>query len=202
MPRSPNPTHHVFAYGTLIFPEVARTLAPDLPDACPAELSGYVRAEATLRETANFPFVEPLSRDSRADSPDPVDGVLYRDLSLRQLEIFDWFEDEGTLYHRRSTNRLQVAEDGTWRPFAEPVWLYVLGRELKRLMCRYAGRSPEHFRQLPRKHWSPEGFRSNSLAEYYERTVVPAVQSESYRARFGEPSHENIRRFGRRLGLT
>lgn len=79
---------NVFAYGSLMFPEVWRRVAGDASMARPAVLTGYRRFAVRDR---TFPGIV-------ADADAQVKGVVYRDVSPEAVARLDVFEDE--MYER------------------------------------------------------------------------------------------------------
>lgn len=81
----------LFAYGTLLFPEILRAVTGRTTTSSPATLDGFVRRRL-IGEI--FPaIVEGADRDR-------VDGVVYSRLDGRDWQRLDVFE--GDLYERRS----------------------------------------------------------------------------------------------------
>ena len=79
---------HLFAYGTLMDPEIMHLASKGRYDADPATLVGYVRKTVTGE-------VYPAITESKEAS---VTGVVYFDVSVVALERLDAFE--GSLYRR------------------------------------------------------------------------------------------------------
>ena len=98
----------IFCYGTLELEGVVKRLISRLPYGEPARLDNYVRW--CIRDT-DFPAIVPRKK---AD----VNGTLYRNLSPKEVQIFD--EYEGQLY-----KRVQVWVE-TEKGKTEHAWVYVL----------------------------------------------------------------------------
>ena len=173
---------NIFAYGTLMFPEVASVIAGDVGEGQAATLNGFSRYEAAVRDWGRFPFIEPDERGS-------VDGLLFSNITARQLAQFDWFEENGSLYHREVVDSIVLS--GNNRRIDAPVWAYIAGPRLYQLMQRYA---EEKEQPIPRTAWSQALFRNNELQRYFLDTVVPAVNDQSYTRQFGRPDQSRIRR--------
>ena len=94
--------HHVFAYGSLMFPQVWRRVVCGRPAARPARLHGFERL--TVRGETYPAIVE------RAKAW--VDGVVYLDVQAGDLQRLDAFE--GADYERRAlrVRLLDGAGDG------------------------------------------------------------------------------------------
>ena len=75
----------LFAYGTLMFAPVIRSIIGRVPECCPAAISGYRRL-AVLGEL--FPG---LVRESGAGK---VEGILYSNISEFEWERLTAFEDD------------------------------------------------------------------------------------------------------------
>ena len=146
---------HVFAYGTLMFPEVAVPVAEIYGDGEPVTIQGFRRYEALTRSWGNFPAI---GRDANST----VDGLLFRDLSEKQLERLDWFEDVHERLYVREQIQLEVRHERV------KVFLYVCGPGLEERLLQPLSRA-----------WSPELFRRNELNRYVKQVVYPAVQSRS-----------------------
>jgi gamma-glutamylcyclotransferase (GGCT)/AIG2-like uncharacterized protein YtfP len=163
----------VFAYGTLMFPEVARCVAGDLGVGEPAEIDNYARFQATTRRRGNYPYITPRRGES-------VSGLLFRDVSPTQLKQLDWFEEEGTLYHRVAVQQIRIAGEAT----DLDVWIYVIGPELDAQIDAYARKQ-----QAPRSEisWDSERFFEEEIEVYMKKIVLPAVCGIQYAKEFGEP---------------
>jgi len=74
----------LFAYGTLLVPEIIGELIGRVPDSVPATLHGYVRK---LMRGQVYPGVTAAAGQS-------VTGLIYSGLSPRELEILDQYEGE------------------------------------------------------------------------------------------------------------
>jgi gamma-glutamylcyclotransferase (GGCT)/AIG2-like uncharacterized protein YtfP len=146
---------HVFAYGTLMFPEVAVPVAEIYGDGEPVTIPGFRRYEAFTRSWGNFPAIV-------QEATSTVDGLLFRDLSGKQLERLDWFEDVHDGLYVREQIQLEFGNERL------EVFLYVCGPGLEERLLQPLSRA-----------WSPELFRRNELNRYVKQVVYPAVQSRS-----------------------
>ncbi len=88
---------NIFAYGTLMLPEIVEALTGKCFTPRTAVLCGY--SCYAFKDKCYPGIVE--EKDGR------VEGVFYHDIDERSLSIFDWFED--TLYERRL---LTITVDG------------------------------------------------------------------------------------------
>jgi gamma-glutamylcyclotransferase (GGCT)/AIG2-like uncharacterized protein YtfP len=151
---------NVFVYGTLMFPEVAGPIAQIDSVGEPITIHGFKRFEAHTREWGNYPAII-------RDASSSVDGLLFRNLTEKQLAQFDWFEDviDG-LYHRE---QIQVVHKN------EPidVQLYVCGPRLEKMLLEPLC-----------KPWDPEVFRKNELERYVDEVVFPGVRSDAFASIF------------------
>ncbi len=82
-------SNHVFAYGTLMLPQVVEALTGILFTPKAAILNGYSR----------YVFKGKCYPGIIEDKTGCVEGVLYVNIDDRTLSIFDWFED--ILYDRQ-----------------------------------------------------------------------------------------------------
>ncbi len=146
---------NVFAYGTLMFPEVAVPIAQIYADGEPTTIHGFRRYEALTRSWGNFPAIV-------RDPGSTVDGLLFRDLSRQQLDRLDRFEDIQDGLYVREEIRIELAHE-----FLD-VFLYVCGPGLEVRLLQPLSRA-----------WSPELFRRNELNRYLKQVVYPAVQSQT-----------------------
>ncbi|MEM9942105.1 MAG: gamma-glutamylcyclotransferase family protein [Planctomycetota bacterium] len=169
---------NIFVYGTLMFPEVARSLAGKVNQMTPARLTGYARYEATLGEKANFPFVE-------LDSDQTVAGQVLFGITSRQLAIFDWFEGEGEWYDRIeiSIEQFHGLPKKIDANNNQSISCYVIGKTLRRQLERYAAQMN---RPLLRRLWDPVEFRQHWLPWYFWNTVVPILQDPQFIRQFGQ----------------
>jgi len=113
---------NLFAYGTLMWPKVMTALIGRCPEGVPAVLSGYVRLRV---KDANYPAIKESAGHS-------VEGILYRGLTDREMQVLDHFEGEE--YDRKKV-----------RIGAEHAAAYVL--------------SPEYDHVVETATWHPEQFR-------------------------------------------
>lgn len=134
--------YRVFAYGTLMLPEIAASVTGECPQPEPARLPDHARH--ALRQRV-FPGAVP--RPGHA-----IDGVVYHDLTAAALERIDDFE--GTLFHRR---RVTVLTGGDGRESSAFVYLL---RPRWRPLLLARDWSPRTFR----RHWHPHYLRHCSEA--------------------------------------
>ena len=147
---------NVFAYGTLMFPEVASVIAGIECTGEPLTLPGYRRYEATIRTWANFPVIV-------EDAGHSVDGLLFRDVTSQQLARLDWFEEtESGLYERRSQT-VNFDDQET------KIHFYVCGPKLKQMLMQPLARP-----------WNPVLFGTHELNKYLRKVVYPAVKSAPF----------------------
>lgn len=107
-----NETNNVFAYGTLMWPEVLEAVAGRRLAGGAATLAGYKRLRV---KGEHYPAVVPSPGDL-------VEGVLYRGLTAAELACLDAFE--GVEYDRASVDIGQVRAEvyvlsPGWRHIAE-----------------------------------------------------------------------------------
>ncbi|MEM7454505.1 MAG: gamma-glutamylcyclotransferase family protein [Planctomycetota bacterium] len=155
---------NLFAYGTLMFPEVAVAVSGISSPGEEFTLSGYRRYEARIRTSANFPAII-------EDAGASVDGLLFRNLSNDQIRRLDWFEEVANGLYQRRAQSVRVREEKL------SVWFYVCGPALKRILLEPLS-----------KPWCPESFEKKELQWYLSHVVRPAVDSESFQVHFGERS--------------
>ncbi|WP_372806138.1 gamma-glutamylcyclotransferase family protein [Pontiella sp.] len=75
---------NLFAYGTLMWPEVLQSVAGRRLEGTPAILEGYQRLRVVDQ---HYPVVVPSSGDA-------VEGMLYLNLTEREFRFLDAFEGE------------------------------------------------------------------------------------------------------------
>ena len=156
-------TDNVFAYGTLMIPQViAKVTGTDLAGLT-ARLDGFTRFEATTRRRGNFPTVVPHRQGT-------VVGTLYRDLTPTQMARLDWFEDVEHGYYIKQV--VTVAAGNT----SIEAWVYVCGPALLGSMLEWDGRSV-----TLDKPWHVTDFVADELVEYL-RLVDNWLDSDAYRA--------------------
>jgi len=112
---------HLFVYGTLVEPtKLDEVLGYHFPgERLRARLAGYERVTSP---SYDYPYL--VARPSQA-----VDGILIMDLSARELDVLDRYEDVDTGMYQRI-----VVEVETWgcgpRPAFLPAHTYVGGPRL------------------------------------------------------------------------
>jgi gamma-glutamylcyclotransferase (GGCT)/AIG2-like uncharacterized protein YtfP len=138
----------LFAYGTLLFPEILQAVTGRVAASSPAALDGFVR-----RSLAGdfFPAVV------EGAAGDRVIGVVYRGLDQRDWERLDRFE--GSLYDRRAvTVRLGPAgPEGTAGSDLHAAFTYVLRQDSSH--------------RLATEPWDPAAFARDHLAAFVARLV-------------------------------
>lgn len=107
---------HLFAYGSLMCPDIMRLVSGVEPISQPARLRGYRRCRVR-----NEPYPAVI-----ADRTATLDGVLYRDLNTSAWERLDRFE--GDLYQR-----IQVRV-GTGQGVEQTAGLYLATPALQALL--------------------------------------------------------------------
>jgi gamma-glutamylcyclotransferase (GGCT)/AIG2-like uncharacterized protein YtfP len=150
----------IFAYGTLMFPAVAKAVTGIDDPGLPLTLTGYRRYEAKTRQRANFPVI---IKEKTAS----VDGLLFQDLSQQQLDRLDWFEDVvDQLYIRK---KIQTQFNGNDIEF----WTFVCGPKLEKILLEPLTKS-----------WNPVLFQNLQLEYYLAHTVNPAISSPEFKRLF------------------
>lgn len=120
--------HRLFAYGTLMIPEVFERVTGRRAPASPATLFGFVRRRV---RGACYPGLRP-------EPGGRVEGTLYEALDAPSLDVLDRFE--GTLYERR-TLRVETGR-GPRRAFVYTV------PPRRRSVLEALGWDPDEFRRL------------------------------------------------------
>lgn len=132
----------LFAYGTLMFPEVRSALIGDALPAEPVRLAGYGRH--TVRHPDWLPFPAILAQDGEV-----VEGLLISALAPAVRDILDRFENvESGLYQKM----VVTVDDRAGRPITAAA--YVAGDVLTPHLS-----GP----------WDPEQFRRDQLADFMGR---------------------------------
>ena len=137
----------LFVYGTLTAPEVMKALVGRLPPFRSARLDGFTRHPVV---GFVFPGIIPV-KDETA-TPRPVQGLLYTDLTVDELEILDWFED---VEYTRSV--VQVKDDETNELCDTQVYVWINPLEELDLT----------------QDWDYDQFRTQHLSNYLVNTVAP-----------------------------
>lgn len=110
--------HCLFAYGTLMFPQVFRHVTGRQAVGRPAELSGYGRYRL---HGYSYPGLAPMPGER-------VQGVLYEGISVPQLRRLDIFE--GRIYRRQKVRIQDV------RGRSVMAWTYVIPVRHRALLGR------------------------------------------------------------------
>jgi gamma-glutamylcyclotransferase (GGCT)/AIG2-like uncharacterized protein YtfP len=101
---------HLFAYGTLIFPEVWRRVVGPL---CVSEPAALARYEAFYARGGTYPVIV------QGAAGDLVHGVVYFDLDANDFSKLDAYES--TLYERQSVDvRLSSGESLSCQAYVLP----------------------------------------------------------------------------------
>jgi gamma-glutamylcyclotransferase (GGCT)/AIG2-like uncharacterized protein YtfP len=129
-------SHHLYAYGTLQIPAILAWIVGRELVGCPARLSGYARYRIKDRP---YPAIVQAS-DAE------VDGMLYRELDVAEMERLDSYE--GHLYERRE--------------------LLVRVEDVSIVAATYVLR-PEHAHRLSPEPWDLARFERDHLASYLAR---------------------------------
>lgn len=119
---------HLFAYGTLIFPEVMHAVCGFVPEFVAGELEGFQR----------YHFREELYPGLIEESGKMVAGVVYKDLSFDIWQKLDRFEGE---VYERICRRVRVGEQE-----ALEAELYVIPFARRELLSKRLW-SPSEFRR-------------------------------------------------------
>ena len=133
----------LFVYGTLLAPEVLHALLGRFPSHRPAVLQNYARWQLTA-----YPTIPAIVQSENSI----VEGNLLEDLSLNELAILDYYEDEG--YERR---QVDVICDGA---SVNGVFAYCWPSTLSSDLSVGIG-------------WSYDEFREERLAAFVTDIVVP-----------------------------
>ena len=136
----------LFAYGTLMFPEVAEIVANVVTWGEPVTLRGYSRFTVELPERNRGWF--PAIRAAEGH----VNGLLFRHINDAQLARLDQFEDVASGSYVREQQTIHTS-DGT-----RQACVYVCGDNLKTMLG-----GP----------WDPQSFRDNELNWYLANVVQP-----------------------------
>lgn len=129
-------TKHLFAYGTLMIPEIWTAVTGSESVGEPATLRSHARL---LVAGADFPGLVVSNDPNRR-----VAGCLYRDLDESLFQRLDRYEDD--FYQRRQVN-VDCATG-------------------EQLACQTYLVPREHHHLLSDSEWNPETFRANALSRY------------------------------------
>ena len=102
---------NLFAYGTLMWPEVLESVMGRRLEGCKAVLHGYTRRRV---KGQHYPVVFQCLEES-------VEGVLYKGLTKAEFRALDIFEGE-------EYDRVELGFDGT------PAFVYVLSKDWKHIV--------------------------------------------------------------------
>jgi len=126
---------NLFAYGSLMFETVWSRLVSGHYPASPATLAGFIRR--CVKEDS-YPVI------FRGSSSDSVEGVLYRNISDKDLAVLDAFEGD---YYAREAVTLLLPDGSTF-----PAQTYVLKDQYRHLAsdlewdaARFASTDIHHF---------------------------------------------------------
>ena len=136
---------NLFAYGTLMFPEVAARIAAIQTWGEPVTLERFTRCTVRIpgRTRGLFPAVIPAPNER-------VNGLLYRDVSDRELALLDEFEGVTQGSYVRELRTIDT-DSGIC-----PAFIYVCGDQLKQFLSGA---------------WSPLAFREDELDWYISHIV-------------------------------
>ncbi len=135
---------NVFAYGSLILPEVWEAVTGECHRSEPGWISGYVRR--TVRG-ATYPGIV---TDDSSGASERIDGAIYYDVGTDALAALDEFESD--FYVRVALE----AHDGRG----------------KVLRCEAYLVPPENAHLLSEEVWDLDRFRSEHLAEFLGRNFA------------------------------
>jgi len=143
-------------------PEVMQTLLDRVPPFQPAQLRGAFRRHPVRHQL--FPGLVRASDDETTISQQqqPVQGVLYRNLSVNEMKRLDWFE--GDEYEKIACHVDVMIDDNGSNGSDAPVATHV-----------YLWTNPVTELDLTQP-WSYQRFRQHHLEAYLERTVRPCRQ--------------------------
>ena len=141
-------TRSLFVYGTLMAPQVMQTLVGRLPVCRPATLPGYSRHPVV---NCVFPGIIVASDMIPQGGQTAVQGLLYSDLTVDEMAVLDWFEDNEYTRHD-VTVLLEEDEEQTTQ-------VYVWTNPLKELDLS--------------QPWDYELFRTQRLSHYLSHVVEP-----------------------------
>lgn len=133
------PPRHIFTYGSLMFPEVWRSIVKQPYECQPAWVDGFRR---TCIHNDNYPVVLP-----RAGQKD-LEGVVYFSVKSQDITRLDRFEDE---YYFRRRIRPRILLDG--EPKTVEADLYVL--------------KPKYSELASLRPWDPELFEARHLKQFH-----------------------------------
>ena len=145
-------------YGTLMSPDVLQTLIGRVPSMFkPAYLCNFTRHPV---KGYVFPGIIPaksnVRESSRSENP-RVEGILLTGLSKREMDIFDWFEDED---YTRSIKSIILPDDNdvtVTNTINANVYIWAADEDMLNLQ----------------EEWDYDNFRQMELASYLETTVGP-----------------------------
>jgi hypothetical protein len=182
-----------FVYGTLMSPEVLQTLIGRVPSMCkPAFLPNFTRhpvkgyafpaiipsKESSDRTTSSSGSSNNNNLNDNNDNTTinsenngvgidvGVEGILLTGLTRKELEIFNWFEDEGELYTRCTKSvSISIRKDGDtdtgdeYEKQVEDAYVYIWCNSNDMLHLE--------------KQWDYHHFQQNEVDSYLENTVRP-----------------------------
>lgn len=140
----------LFVYGSLMAPEVVQTLLRRMPSKIqdPAFIHGFTRHP--VRGCAFPGLVRSLTPSSR------VEGLLFEDLTVKDMEILDWFEDEA---YEKIVVDVHVQGDNSVVGSVVQALVYLWSHPLEELDVDSS--------------WCYRTFREQKLSSYIDDTVQP-----------------------------
>ncbi len=150
MSLPPDGSANLFAYGTLMFPEIVEVLIGRVPQMQSARLGDHRRGRIEKAgRIAIGPGLVPLAGHH-------VDGMLLFDLTARELAIFDLFEDSAKGY--RATSGIVLVRDSACQVAAK----FYVATDDERLF-------------ITEEDWSPDAFRRDGLGAL-RASRIPALK--------------------------
>jgi gamma-glutamylcyclotransferase (GGCT)/AIG2-like uncharacterized protein YtfP len=138
--------HSLFVYGTLMAPEVVKTLIGRVPPSMPAILKGYIRHPVIVHV---FPGLIKCRDDNVC-----TEGLMYHELDYKEMRVLDWFEDDE---YTRTNIEVQLVGDDSLNIETTQVYVWTNpGSDLD-----------------VAKSWVYREFRETRLDWYLKNTVKP-----------------------------
>jgi len=148
-------TQSLFVYGTLMAPAVTQTLLRRLPAHAPAILTGFARHPV---RSEVFPGL--VHGTAPADS---VTGMLYKELTVREFQVLDWYEDLAS----GDYDRIAVVTAAGVSLRDDPEQQQQLPAQV------YVWNTPNEQAMHMDRDWCFARFERDSLQEFLEQTVRP-----------------------------